>query len=72
MADVYAIGLQEVVDLNAVNVARDRNSQARIYKAQNPVRNFKETYVVVESRLVTNIDLVPKRLIYDARKRTTQ
>lgn len=28
MADVYAIGLQEVVDLNAVNVAIDIRSQA--------------------------------------------
>ncbi|CAM9157086.1 unnamed protein product, partial [Sphacelaria rigidula] len=27
MADIYAIGLQEVVDLNAVNVAMDKNSQ---------------------------------------------
>lgn len=29
MADIYAIGLQEVVDLNAVNVAMDKNSQVR-------------------------------------------
>lgn len=29
MSDLYAIGLQEVVDLNAVNVAIDTRSQAR-------------------------------------------
>lgn len=29
MEDIYAIGLQEVVDLNAVNVAIDSKSQVR-------------------------------------------
>lgn len=29
MQDVYAVGLQEVVDLNAVNVAIDIKSRAR-------------------------------------------
>jgi hypothetical protein len=32
MADIYAIGLQEMVDLNAVNVAVDKKSQSRSAK----------------------------------------
>lgn len=31
MEDLYAVGLQELVDLNAVNVAIDTRSQARMY-----------------------------------------
>lgn len=37
MEDMYAIGLQEVVDLNAVNVAIDHKSQARHNKRRTTI-----------------------------------
>lgn len=40
MKDVYAIGLQELVDLNAVNVAIDTRSQARRNELQNTFSSF--------------------------------
>eukprot|EP00953_Heterococcus_sp_UTEX-ZZ885_P000899 1000-Heterococcus_DN1.PRE.5 len=63
MADIYAIGLQEMVDLNAVNVAVDKKSQSRSAKcfilltliaATAPTLNFHCILLFITAHTTTN------------------